>query len=286
VVEFNSLWKDSAGGSSIANNFTVGATGYGGIVQLGSGLSTTGSVRLVNGRLDVRDDGGSLVAGSGIVINGVDAELRYNGTSPLTSALSLVQGTISGTGTIATAVTIGADDFLSPGNSPGIQPYTSVLTWAPQGTYEWELNALLGTAGTTWDLVDVTGGTFNLSGLSAGGKFVLDLITLAADNTSGPLALPYVTGSSYTFAIASYNPAAFSLPTGFSTAAGTDLTSLFQFSLANWQGNQPVTSDLSVKINDAGNGLNLVIVPEPGALALAGVGIAAAAWALRRRRRK
>jgi len=132
----------------------------------------------------------------------------------------------------------------------------------------------------------VTSGTFNLSGLSTavGGQFVLDLITLGASNAAGPLAIPF-DGGAYSFAIASYNPANFLLPTGFSNTAGTDLTSLFTINLGNWQGDKPQIGDVSVKINSTATGIDLVIVPEPGTLVFAGMGIAMAAWSLRNRRR-
>jgi len=221
---------------------------------------------------------------SDITVNGATAEFKYNATMALTRPLTLTQGTLSGTGTIATAVTIGSGVVLAPGNSPGEQSYTGLHAWAPGGTYQWEFNALSGTPGVNWDFVNVSGGTFDLSGLAAtpGSKFTLDLVSLAAGDVAGQLVNPYDGGSS-TFAIASYDPANFLLPVGFSNTAGADLTSLFTVNLANWQGPKPALADISVKLNSSATGIDLVIVPEPGALALAGLGAALACVFLRRR---
>jgi hypothetical protein len=222
-----------------------------------------------------------------VLVNDASAQLNYNSSTALTAPLQVTAGTISGTGSISAVggVTIGTGAIISPGNSAGIQAYTTLHAWAPGGTYKWELNALTGSPGTNWDLVNVTSGTFSLGALAdaLGSRFLLDLTTLGVGDLAGPLVNPY-DGGSYTFAIASYNPANFLLPTGFSNTAGTDLTGLFQINLGNWQGAQPEAGNISVKINSAANGIDLVIVPEPGTLALAGIGIAAAGYAIRRRR--
>lgn len=269
--------------SVIGGSINVSQIGSGRLLL--NGVNTySGTTRISAGILEIAP-GGSIGSTSGITLDGSTAELRYNAASALTRPITLTQGMISGTGTIGTAVTFATGDRLSPGNSPGIQSYTSLHAWAPGGTYQWELNSLVGSAGTNWDLVNVTSGTFNLSalGTAPGSQFVLDLVTLDALNAAGPLANPFA-GGSYTFAIASYNPTNFLLPTGFSNTAGADLTELFQINLGNWQGSQPQLGNISVKINSDATGINLVIVPEPGAFLLAGIGIAAAG-ALRRRQK-
>jgi fibronectin-binding autotransporter adhesin len=248
-----------------------GSNTYSGGTSIGAGVLEIGAA-------------GSINSTSGITLNGSTAQFRYNAATALTQSLTLTQGTISGTGTIGAAVTVAAGGVLSPGNSPGTQAYTGQLTWSPLGTYQWELNALTGQAGTNWDLLDVSGGTFDLSGLStgSGGQFVLDLITLDAGDAAGPLAIPF-DGGSYTLPIATYDAANFLLPSGFTNTAGADLTDLFTVSLANWQGTQPQVGDLSVRINSTATGLDVVIVPEPGTLGVMWIGLALAGVSLRRR---
>jgi fibronectin-binding autotransporter adhesin len=271
-------------GDNGADVVSLAKTG-GGTWQLSGGNTYSGGTSITAGVLEI-GSAGSINSTSGITLSGSTAQLRYNAATALTQPLTLTQGTISGTGTIAAAVTVAAGGVLSPGNSPGTQAYTGQLAWSPLGTYEWELNALTGQAGTNWDLLDVTGGTFDLSGLSTapGGQFVLDLITLDAGNLAGPLAIPF-DGGAYTFPIASYDAANFLLPSGFANTAGADLTDLFTVSLANWQGTQPQVGDLSVRINATATGLDVVIVPEPGRLGVMCIGIGMAGWAIRNRRR-
>jgi autotransporter-associated beta strand protein len=268
--------------SGVIANRTSGTTALtktGAGEQILSAVNTyTGLTTVSAGRLTI--GGGNINASSGVTVNGAGAEFRYNSATAFNKTLTLTQGILSGTGTIQTAVTVGSNAIISPGNSPGSQTYDSSV-WQVGGTYLWELNALTGAAGTQWDKV-VVSGLLNLTELSTSNKFIIDLTTLTGSNTNGPLDSAYVSGPTYIFPFVDFG----SLSVGgtFSNAANSDLTGLFSFNLTNWQGTKPSASDISVKVNSAGNGLNLVIVPEPGTIALAGIGIGTAVWFFRRRR--
>lgn len=277
--------------SDIARNITLSGvlSGSGALAKTGGGVLTLsnantylGATRISGGRL-LLSGSGSINSSSGITLNG--GELKTNSSTAINRSISFGAGggTISGTGTIASLVTAGAGAILSPGNSPGIQEYSSGLVWNPGGTYLWEANALEGTAGVNWDLITVSGGALDLRGLTSTDRFALDLTTLGAGNTAGSLVTPY-DGSSYTFQIASFSSL---LVSGtYSAAAGSDLTSLFSFNnLVNWQGAKPAVGDLSVKVNSTATGLELVIVPEPDTVIFAGIGVAMVGWSLWKRRR-
>jgi autotransporter-associated beta strand protein len=74
LVRFRNFWKDAGGGTNVENNFTVGTAGFSGVVRLESDLSTSGSVLVVSGRLEINEDG-SLSALDGLTCD-PDTELR------------------------------------------------------------------------------------------------------------------------------------------------------------------------------------------------------------------
>jgi len=158
------------------------------VTKLGSGtlqvngLNTySGTTQVSAGQLHVTSSG-SINSASSVIVNGVGAELKYNAGSALTKPLTLTQGTLSGTGTVDTAVTIGTNVIHSPGNSPGIQTVQSE-TWAPGGTYLWEVNDWDGAAGTGFDQINVTN-TLDVTATS-GSTFKLAVTGLTAGNAVG-----------------------------------------------------------------------------------------------------
>lgn len=277
------LFDTNAFNVTVAQSFS----GTGGITKLGAGrLTLTGSSTYtghthVSGGVLAVGAAASLNSTSGITVNGSTAWLTYNSATALSQSLALTQGTLSGTGTIGTAVAIGSGVFHSPGNSPGIQAVASE-SWNPGGTYVWELNSLEGSAGTNWDQITVTG-LLGLDSLSTTNRFNLNLVTLTGSNTAGPLDIGYVAGSPYQFTIATFGSLA--VPTGFTTTANSDLSGLFAVNLTGWQGTQPNPAQISVRVNSTATGIDLVIVPEPGAIALAAAGLGAMGIVRWKRRR-
>jgi fibronectin-binding autotransporter adhesin len=152
-----------------------------GTLQL-NGLNTySGTTQVSAGQLHVTSSG-SMNSTARVIVNGAGAELRYNAGSALTKPLTLTQGTLSGTGTVNTAVTIGANVVHSPGNSPGSQTVQSE-TWASGGTYLWEVNDWNGAAGTGFDQINVTN-TLDVTATS-GSTFKLAVAGLTAGNAVG-----------------------------------------------------------------------------------------------------
>jgi autotransporter-associated beta strand protein len=112
----------------------------------------TGSTTVSGGTLEV-DGTGNINSGSGVTING--GRFLYNSSVAYAKPITFTSGTIGGTGNINTAVSIGAGDTISPGGDVdqttgtfsealATQNYQAGLTFAPDGTYRYDVIASTG----------------------------------------------------------------------------------------------------------------------------------------------
>jgi fibronectin-binding autotransporter adhesin len=178
----------TAGGNNTSTTFAGVISGSGGLSKAGSGILTlsgsstfSGATTVSAGQLQI-GSAGAINSTSGITVNGAGAEFKFNAATALSRPLTLTQGTLSGTGTLNTAVTVGANAIHSPGNSPGSQTVQSE-TWAPGGTYLWEVNDWNGAAGTGFDQINVTN-TLDITATS-GSTFKIAVTGLTAGNAVG-----------------------------------------------------------------------------------------------------
>jgi autotransporter-associated beta strand protein len=242
----------------------------------------TNAVLTYNGGFTKDGDGTMEIQSTGnndtgaTVVN--DGKLVVNGSIASSSGTTVNSGaTLGGSGTVS-ALTVASGGTLSPGNSPGTLTASSA-TWNGGGTYVWEINNFLGSAGTNWDFLNVTGGL--AISASAGNRFIIDIVSLLASaNTTGP-ADGFDAFANYSFAIAT---AAGGI-TGFNSSYFDILTSGF----ANSMNPEGALAAGAWGIIQDGNSLKLnytaaTAIPEPatGGLLLMGLGIVAA---MRRRQR-
>ena len=237
--------------------YLTGTSSYTGGTTINAGTIAVGFTANALGSGTVTLNGGTLESKDGAIIN-----------NPI--AFGAGGGTLSGNSIFTSAITIGANAILSPGNSPGVLTFSSNLTFGPGGTYVVQIQDSGAGAGIGYDIV-VVGGTLAFTS-TIGNKFTFSLQSLDGSGNAGNLGVfnssqPYtwVIGAAPT--ITGFNPTEFMIDaTGFTNALGGG-----SFSLALGPGN---TSLL----------LSFAPIPEPSTWAFFAGLSALALCALRRRR--
>ena len=157
----------------------------------------------------------------------------------------------------------------------------SSLTWADGGKYIWEINDFLGSQGSNWDFLNVSGGlTINAS---SGSKFLIDIVSLLASTNGAGAADNFDLYSNYSFAIAT---AAGGITYGDAGAFSADRFLLSTAGFANGMSDADTINAGFWSIAQDGNSLRLnytaaTAIPEPSSAALTLIGLAV--LALRRR---
>lgn len=269
------------GGVSVGNNVLINAGG--------GNISVTDNTLTMTGVLSGSGSFGKTGAGS-LVLSGnhthAGAATVQGGTlvvdGTLASASVTVQNgaTVAGSGSLG-LTTIQQGGTISPGNSPGTLTLTNGLAWSGGGNYNWQIFDAAGSAGSGWDLIDVTGGSWDINGLSSTNRFNINLWSLSAINPdAGGVAINFDGTQSYSWKILAAT-----------AVSGTFSTNLFTINTGSVNGTAGFagSSGLFSLSMDGNNDLFLNYapgaqpVPEPGTWA-AGLLLLAGAAALKLRR--
>jgi autotransporter-associated beta strand protein len=257
------LTIDGAGTTLVNDAISLGA---GGLTKIGSGTATLAAANNYSGATTVNDgllkivSGGSISSSTTVNNGGILDVGGIAGNVQVNSG-----GLLKGSGSVG-AFTLASSGTLTPGNSPGTLTAASAIVLGGS-TYNWEISALSGTAGTTWDLFSVTG-LLNMSDVTSTNKW-----NLVVTGDSGFAGWTDTSSYSYVFAQAAS-------VSGFSSTVGTDVTSLFNITTSGIASKPNasfnVNGDFKVVVGSA-NGfttLNLMAVPEPSTGSMMGLGLA------------
>ncbi len=175
---FSGVMQNSGGAG---NSLTFIKTGAG--TQTLSGTNTyLGTTTVSAGTLALTGLTTNNIANSPTINVAGGAGLDASGLSG--GGIVLASGqTLKGAGTLTGNLSVGTGSVLAPGNSPGTLSQIGNATFASGGSYIWEINNATGSAGTNWDLLNVTGG-LNITAIS-GSPFTIDITGLTALNAAG-----------------------------------------------------------------------------------------------------
>lgn len=229
------------------------------IIGANGTLTSTREVVIQGGILDYRSN---TALNRQVTLSG--GEFSYNSAAAYSGNLYFESGTIGGSGNLGTtALTIGEERTISPGNSAGMLG-TGNQIWESGGTYLWEIASLTGGAGSGWDLLSIQG---NLNLLTD-----LEGFTIRVDSLGSLAGWDADLNQSWTIATVS------GAIQGFQP-------DLFAIDASGFAADNPLSGG-AFHLEQSGNSLNLVFtaVPEPSTAIL--VGVAAVCFGCRRKQQR
>jgi hypothetical protein len=238
------------------------------------GVNVTGNIT-GSGSLAFNGPGRMVVSGtnsySGTTTVSAGTLLINGDNAGATGAVNVASGAVlGGNGTVGGATTISGTH--NPGNSPGLQTFSSGLTYNNGSTVNWELiGSTTSGRGTNFDGIDLT----LASNLTINAVSTMNLVFNGAGSTVDWTAAFWNTDRSWLF---------YSLDTG-SVSGAFALGSVSLDSLGVSLGS--IRSGASFSINQSGNDVfvNYAAIPEPGTVSLLLI-VGAAGLIMRRRLRK
>lgn len=263
------LFGPSGGGPAYLTaqgGLTLAAPGLAtGLVKSGAGTLTVqrqvsvsgGIVTVAAGTLMIQNNGAT-TAGAFTAAGGVTYQVTTAATldiSGVTAGGGFALGTnskLQGSGSVTGSVAVANGGTLEPTTLPGPGFLTvGSMTWQPGGTYRWQVSSAQGANdGITQSKVNGSG-TLDLTGLSSGSPFNIQLAPLAVNNTSGAV-YDFDNTKDYSWPIAT-----FAGITGFSSDK-------FTVDSAAFAAGNPLGGG-TFAITEAGSSLMLTFTPVPEA---------------------
>ena len=241
------------------------------LLEESNAISGTGSVTQAGTGTLVFTNDGNTFSGGTIINAGKLLVSNSAGSGTGSGAVNVNSGaTFGGTGSISGALMINSGGSVSPGASPGQLQVGGGTTFAGGGRYFFEINNTVGTPGTHWDLLSISGGLTISATVNT--PFVLDLVSLTAGNASGALA-NFNSANAYSWKFVTTTTGI----TGFSAGA-------FQYNASNFANNLDIGH---FYVSQTGNDLylNFTPVPEPTTWVLLSLGLSSVLLSLRRKSR-
>ena len=225
----------------------------------------TGSTTITGGTLAVSN--GASLGLSSVTLDG--GQLRLNGGVTLTNPIGFGAGggVLCGDGAFGSPISVGSNVVLSPGNSPGTLTFTSGLTLASSGRYDWQIQSVAGAPGSDCDFLSITG-ALDIAATPAS-PFTIRVLSLDPSGNPGFVS-DFSSGTSYSWTIASASGGI----NGFDPVDFTIDASGFENSLG--------TGSFFLSADSSNLMLNFTPVPEPSTYALMAAGLVVLLWRRRR----
>lgn len=258
-----------ASGGSVTGPITTSGTlsfGNPGTQILNNVISGTGGLSVSNGVTTL--SGNNTYSGPTNITGG---KLLLTGANTGGGTITVGNGAIfGGTGTTTGPLVLNSGSAVAPGASPGILS-VGATTFAGGARFAFEINSVTGTAGTSWDLLGISGALTITA--TVGNPFIVDLTSLNLSNTAA-LVSNFNAANSYSWLFASASGGV----TGFSAG-------VFQYNASAFQNN---LNGGSFFVSNVGNDLflNFTPVPEPSTYALLALGLGVIVVLSRRRCRR
>ncbi len=246
------------------------------VIKTGTGLTTFSGTSTYSGTTSI--NAGSMLADnnaafgtSSVVVNG--GSLAVSSGVTVSNPVAVSSGSLTGYGAFGTpgGITVGSGAIIAPGTATnafrlGLLSFSTGLTFASGGTFQFEVQDSAAGAGVGYDSLAVTG-TMNFTA-TLGSPFTLSLTSLNASGAAGALAT-FDNTNSYSWTLATAGSF-----TGFNASAITINSSGFTNALGG--------GTFSTSVSGGNLLLNFSPVPEPSTWALLAVGLASLAVTRRR----